>query len=179
MNTCETDNWAEIRAACERVLTPELVAYLEEIRGRGHAQSQLIAILHRVQSHFGYLGRTQLHAVAQLAQIPHAKVCGVATFYHFFRLSPRGEHMIQVCLGTACYVNGAERVAQRFRDELGVGYGETTRDGLFSLEATRCLGTCGLAPVIMLDDEIRGPVSPDKVPALLERMLKRKRQEVV
>ena len=106
-------------------------------------------------------------------QVPAAKVAGVAGFYHFFRLKPRGRYVINVCLGTACYVKGADRVAQKIIDELGITWGETSKDGVFSLEAARCLGTCGLAPVVMIDNQIHGDVTPDQVPALLERYLKK------
>ena len=129
----------------------------------------MIAILHKVQSRFGHLSPQRLDAVAQLLQVPAAKVAGVATFYHFFRLQPRGRHLINVCMGTACYVKGAQRVAQRVMDELGILWGETTKDGVFTLEGARCLGTCGLAPIVMIDDTVHGSVTPDQVPALLEQ----------
>jgi NADH:ubiquinone oxidoreductase subunit E len=103
-------------------------------------------------------------------------VAGVASFYHFFRLKPRGRFMINVCLGTACYVNGADRVAQRVMDELGITWGETSSDGVFTLEGSRCLGTCGLAPVVMVDDQIHGNVTPDQVPIILEEYLKKARE---
>ena len=118
-----------------------------------------------------------MDAVAQLMQVPTAKVYGVATFYHFFRLKPRGRFVINVCLGTACYVKGADRVVEKIKEELGIDFGETTTDGLFSLEASRCLGTCGLAPVMMIGDEVYGQVTPDKVPALLERYIVMSREQ--
>lgn len=172
MNT-STDNWNEIKTASQALLPPDIVAYIETCRQEPHPESQLINVLHRVQGHYGHLGREQLDAVAQLMQIPTAKVTGVATFYHFFRLTPRGKFVIKVCLGTACYVKGAERLSERIREELGISFGETTKDGLFSLEATRCLGTCGLAPAIVIEDEVHGQVTPDQIPALLERYVKR------
>jgi NADH:ubiquinone oxidoreductase subunit E len=179
MSTCTercTDNWEQVEAAARLVLGEEIVAAIEQYRGQPHAESQLIAVLHKVQSRFGHLGGAHLDAVAQLMQIPAAKVAGVASFYHFFRLKPRGRFMINVCLGTACYVKGAERVAQRLIDELGITWGETTKDGVFTLDGARCLGTCGLAPVVMIDDEIHGDVTPDQVPALLEKYLKKARE---
>ena len=109
-------------------------------------------------------------------QVPAAKVAGVASFYHFFRLQPRGRFVINVCLGTACYVKGADRVAQKVMEELGITWGETSKDGIFTLEAARCLGTCGLAPVVMIGEEIHGNVTPDQVPALLEKYLKKARE---
>ena len=121
----------------------------ERAETRAERDSQLIAVLHKVQAEFGYLAEAHLDAVAQLLQVPAAKVAGVASFYHYFRLSPRGKFIINVCLGTACYVKGADRVAQKLMDELGIAFGETSTDGIFTLEAARCLGTCGLAPVLM------------------------------
>ncbi|MCE1230120.1 MAG: NADH-quinone oxidoreductase subunit NuoE [Firmicutes bacterium] len=168
-----TDNWAEVKAAAEAVLPEHIVAFIEQNAKNAHSESQLIAILHLVQSHFGYLGQEQMHAVAQLAQIPYAKVTGVATFYHYFRLQPRGKHIINVCMGTACYVKGADKLSQRLMDELGIHFGETTKDMMFSLESTRCLGTCGLAPVIMVDDQVYGPVTPAEASIILEKYLKK------
>lgn len=170
-----TDNWAEVKAACEAVLPKHILDYIEANRSQTHSESQLIAILHMVQGHFGFLGQEQMHAVAQLAQIPVAKVTGVATFYHYFRLQPRGKHIINVCMGTACYVKGADKLSQRLMDELGIQFGETTKDGLFSLESTRCLGTCGLAPVIMVDDQVYGPVSPAEASLILDKYLKKEK----
>jgi len=170
--TIQTDNREEVRRKSMEALTPEIVQYIEQCARDEKSQSHLIGVLHRVQGHFGYLGREQLDAVAQLLQVPAAKVTGVATFYHFFRLEPRGRFVINVCLGTACYVKGAERVADRLKEELGVQFGETTSDGLFSLEGTRCLGACGLAPVVMIGDKVFGDMTPDQVPALLEKHAK-------
>jgi NADH:ubiquinone oxidoreductase subunit E len=128
-----------------------------------------------VQGKFGYLAPAHQDAVAQLLQVPAAKVAGVASFYHFFRLSPRGKFIINVCLGTACYVKGADRVAQKLMDELGIKWGETSKDGIFTLEQSRCLGTCGLAPVVMIGEQVHGQVTPDQVPAMLEKYLKKSR----
>ena len=168
-----TDNWPEIKAAAEAALPAEVVAFIASVEGTAHPESRLIAILHMVQAEAGWLSPAQMEAVAQLAQIPLAKVTGVATFYHYFRLQPRGRHMINVCLGTACYVKGADKISQRLMDNLGIAFGETTKDGMWSLESTRCLGTCGLAPVVMIDDQVHGPVSPGEVSLILERYVKK------
>jgi len=175
--TSITDNWEQVEAAAKLVLGEPIAAFIEECRREPHPESQLIAVLHKVQAKFGHLSDTHLDAVAQLMQAPSAKVAGVASFYHFFRLKPRGKFMINVCLGTACYVKGADRVAQKVIDELGITWGETSKDGVFTLEGSRCLGTCGLAPVVMIDDQIHGDVTPDQVPALLEKYLKKSREE--
>ena len=129
----------------------------------------LIEVLHKAQELFGFLEDDLLIFIAHKLKLPASRVYGVATFYHFFRLTPRGKYVISVCMGTACYVKGADKVLEKIREELGIDFGETTRDGLFSLEEARCLGTCGLAPVLMINDEVHAKVSPDKVPALLER----------
>lgn len=171
ISPASTDNREEVLAACRAVLTDDLVRFIEACRQGPEPASQLISVLHRVQGHFGHLGAEQLDAVAQLLGVPAAKVAGVATFYHYFRLQPQGRFMISVCMGTACYVKGADKVAAKFKDELGIEFGQTTTDGLFSIHEARCLGTCGLAPVVMINDEVYGKVTPDQVPALLEKTM--------
>ncbi len=163
-----TDNWQAVAAAAREALPADVVTLIDEVRDKDHSESYLIPVLHRLQEIEGYLGADQLSAVAQLLQVPAAEVTGVATFYHFFRLEQKGRFSISVCMGTACYVRGADRVFQRLRQELGIDVGETTRDGLFSLEASRCLGTCGLAPVVMVNDDVHANVTPDDVPKLLD-----------
>lgn len=170
LNTSSTDNFCSVIQAAEESLTPEIVSFIEHCRSCPKPESQLISVLHKVQEHFGFLGNAQLDAVAQLLQVPAAKVTGVATFYHFFRLSPRGYYLIRVCMGTACYVKGAESIVQKLKELLGIDFGEVTRDGIFSLEESRCLGTCGLAPVVMINDQVHGKVTPDQLTALLEKL---------
>lgn len=169
--TTPTDNWREVAAASQAALTEEIVDFIEKCDWYPHPESQLIAVLHMVQDEFGYLGTQHMDAVAQLMGIPAAKVSGVATFYHYFRLQPPGKFTINVCLGTACYVKGADRVLQRLKDELGIDLGETTSDGVFSLAAARCVGTCGLAPVLMVNETVHANVTPDQIPALIERYI--------
>ena len=164
-----TDNWNEVRARCEAALGPEVVERIRQARAGDHPESHLISILHLIQGREGYLSRENMDAVAQLLGVPTADVTGVATFYHFFRLQRPGKYKISVCLGTACYVKGAAAVADKLKEELSVDFGETSSDGIFTLEAARCLGTCGLAPVVMIGDEVHGPITPDQIPALLER----------
>jgi len=171
-SVANTDNWEAVKAECLKQLPQHIADYIEETKGQERSESHLISILHKVQAHFGHLGKEQLEAVSQLAQIPLTKVTGVATFYHYFRLMPRGKHIINVCMGTACYVKGAEKVGQKLVEELGIHFGETTNDGLFSLEAARCVGTCGLAPVIMIDEQVYGPVSPNDVGSILDKYIK-------
>lgn len=169
-----TDNRQQVMAAAREALTPEIAALIEQCMKEPHSESQLIKVLHKVQEVFGYLSPKTLDAVAQLLQVPSSTVSGVATFYHFFRTIPKGKHTINVCLGTACYVKGAQAIADKFREELGIDFGETSGDGMFSLNAARCLGTCGLAPVVMIDDEVHGQVTPEKVPLLLDEYRNKK-----
>ncbi len=164
-----TDNWSEVEADAKSVLPKNIVKYIEECRKTEHPAGQLISVMHMVQDHFGFLDRRHMDAIAQLLQVPATMVSGVATFYHFFRLRPRGKFIIHVCMGTACYVKGASEILARFREELGVDIGETSKDGMFSLEISRCLGTCGLAPVVVIENEVHGRLKPDQIPALLEK----------
>ncbi len=172
-----TDNWPEVKAVAERLLGDDIVQFIEECRQTSEPNSYLIAVLHKVQSKFGYLGASHLDAVAQLMQIPAAKVSGVASFYHYFRLQPRGKFIINLCLGTACYVKGADRLAEKLKEELGIDFGETTSDGMFTLEGARCLGACSLAPVMLINDEMHGTVTPDQIPIILDRSLKKAKQD--
>ncbi|MDD4267039.1 MAG: NADH-quinone oxidoreductase subunit NuoE [Pirellulales bacterium] len=172
-----TDNWEQVQATARQVLGEEVVAFIGLCRDEPNPESQLIAVLHKVQAQYGYLAAAHLDAVAQLMQIPAAKVSGVASFYHYFRLQPRGRFVINVCMGTACYVKGADRVAQKLMDELGIRFGETSTDGVFTLESSRCLGTCGLAPVMMVDNQVHPEVTPDQVPLILEKYLDVARRE--
>ncbi len=167
-----TDNWLEVETQAKAALTPAIVEFIEQCRQGPQPDSQLIAVLHKVQGHFGFLDRPQMDAVAQLMQIPVAKVTGVASFYHFFRLKPRGKFVINICLGTACYVKGAPAILEKLKEEIGIDVGETSQDGMFTLEITRCLGTCGLAPVLTINEDVHAAVKPDLIPAILEKYRK-------
>lgn len=127
----------------------------------------LIPILQRAQELIGYLPKPVLKHISVRLGIPYSEVAGVVTFYSFFSTVPRGDHVIRVCLGTACYVRGGKEVLAAFQSELGIDVGETTEDRLFSLEVGRCFGACGLAPVVMIDEEVHQRVKPSKVRELL------------
>ena len=133
------------------------------MKTKEHADSHLIDVLHRTQHMYGYLPTEVMDEIAQAMQIPTAHIWGVATFYHYFKLTPPGKHEISVCLGTACYVKGATQILQAIKDELKIDFGEMTQDGLFSLGPARCLGACGLAPVVMIGDRIHGELTPKKI----------------
>lgn len=146
----------------------ELKKYMEPLRNAPRAESNLIAILHKVQELYGYLSREAMDEVAVTMNIPTAHIWGVATFYHFFKLKPPGKHIISVCLGTACYIKGAGDILEQLKKELNTEIGGVSPDGLFSLEEARCLGACGLAPLIMIDGKIYGSLTSKKVTAILK-----------
>ena len=124
-------------------------------------------MLHKVQDHFGYLAQEHMDAVSTLMQIPAAKVTGVASFYHYFTFTPRGEHQISLCMGTACFVKGAGEVLDKLKDLLGIEVGETTPDGVFSIDVARCVGACALAPVMIVDEKVYAEVKPAQVAKIL------------
>ena len=124
---------------------------------------ELINVLHKTQSTFGYLPAEVQEVIAQGLNMSVAKVFGVVTFYSFFTMVPKGKHPISICTGTACYVRGAEKVLEEFKKELKIQVGETTADGEFSISCLRCVGACGLAPVVMVGDKTYGRVAPEMV----------------
>ncbi|MGE5350415.1 MAG: NADH-quinone oxidoreductase subunit NuoE [Actinomycetota bacterium] len=129
---------------------------------------ELINVLHRTQEHFGYLPAEVQEAIAAKLNISTAQVYGVVTFYSFFTMTPKGKHPISICMGTACYVRGAEKVLDEFKKELAIQAGQTTADGKFSLSSLRCVGACGLAPVVLVGEKTYGRVAPDDVKAILK-----------
>lgn len=149
------------------VLPEAVVRYIQECAARKNPSSYLIAVLHKVQDHFGYLGKEHMDAVSVLMQIPAAKVTGVASFYHFFNFTPRGKHRVSLCMGTACFVKGAGKVLDKLQELLGIKVGETTADKLFSIDVARCVGACALAPVMIVDEKVYAEVKPDQVAKIL------------
>jgi NADH-quinone oxidoreductase subunit E/NADP-reducing hydrogenase subunit HndA len=129
---------------------------------------ELINVLHKCQEHFGYLPAEVQEVVSNELVVPVAKVYGVVTFYSFFTMTPKGKHPVSICMGTACYVRGAEKVLDEFKKVLGLQVGQTTPDGKFSLSSLRCVGACGLAPVVMIGDKTYGRVAPDDVRNILK-----------
>lgn len=128
---------------------------------------ELINVLHKAQEIFGYLPAEVQEVVAKELNVSVAHVYGVVSFYSFFTMTPKGKHPISVCLGTACYVRGAEKVLDEFRKLLKIQVGETTPDGKFSLSSLRCVGACGLAPVVTIGAKVYGRVAPDGVKDIL------------
>ncbi|MCF8225661.1 MAG: NAD(P)H-dependent oxidoreductase subunit E [Bacteroidales bacterium] len=134
----------------------------------GNEPGELINILHRTQEEFGYLPAEIQEVIADKLALPVAKVYGVVTFYSFFTMIPKGEFPISICTGTACYVRGAEKVLSEFKKLLDIQVGETSADGKFSLSCLRCVGACGLAPVVLVGDKTYGRIAPDDVKEILE-----------
>lgn len=140
----------------------------EFIEDNSEKRGFLIPALHKAQEVFGYLPAEVRAFVAEQMEIPVSTVMGVVTFYSFFRMNPVGRHTITVCMGTACYVRGAKKIMEAVEKTLGIKPGETTEDRRFSLGIQRCLGACGLAPVIMIDHDVHGRMTAKKLDQVLE-----------
>ncbi|HOG24771.1 MAG TPA: NADH-quinone oxidoreductase subunit NuoE [Bacteroidales bacterium] len=135
----------------------------------GNKRSELINILHATQEHFGYLPEPVQLEIALNLNMPLAKVYGVVSFYSFFTMTPKGKFPISVCLGTACYVRGAEKIVEALEKELKIKVGQVTEDGKFSLDCLRCIGACGLAPVMMIGDKVHGRLEPEMIKDILNQ----------
>ncbi|GAB4285038.1 MAG: NADH-quinone oxidoreductase subunit NuoE [Candidatus Rifleibacteriota bacterium] len=131
-------------------------------------RDSLIPILQAVQEEEGYISRESVIEIGKALNLPASKIYGVATFYNQFRFTPYGKYNIQVCRGTACHVKGSANLLNRLERELGILAGETTRDGVFSIEVVACIGACGLAPVIAINGNFHAKVTPDDIPGILE-----------
>lgn len=149
----------------EEELYATLDNVLEEFRRKPGA---LIPVLQITQKLFGYLPKEALKIIANRLNKPYSEVAGVVSFYSFFTTVPRGKNMVRVCLGTACYVRGGKEVLHTLKKELKIDVGETTEDRLFSLDIGRCFGACGLAPVIMINDDVHQSVKPEKINEILK-----------
>ena len=137
-------------------------------------KSNLIQILNEVQEKYGYIPKLAQEEISKYLSIPMAEIYGVITFYARFSLKPKGKYNIAVCLGTACFVKGSEKVLDRVKELLKIDVGETTKDGLFSIEATRCVGACGLAPVFKVNEEVYGKATPALVDKVIEEYKNKK-----
>lgn len=143
------------------------------MRRHGHAPNALIETLHSVQETFGYLERRSLEYVSSALRVPLSRVYGVATFYHFFTLKPQGEHVCVICMGTACYIRGAQSVLQDIEQTVQTKPGETSSDGRVSLLTARCLGSCGLAPNAVFDGEVIGKLTPAEAHKRVQEWMKK------
>ena len=139
----------------------------EICKKHGNNDSELINVLHEVQDKLGYLPAEVQELIAKELETSTAKVYGVVTFYSFFSMSPKGENPVSICMGTACFVRGAEQVVDEFKRQLKIEVGETTDDGKFSISCLRCVGACGLAPVVMVGDKVYGRVAPNEVKKII------------
>ncbi|OIQ55255.1 NADP-reducing hydrogenase subunit HndA [Moorella thermoacetica] len=144
-------------------------ALAEVLKRYAGTKGALIPLLQEAQEIYGYLPREVMREIAMELKIPFSRVYGVATFYTQFHLKPRGRNIIRICQGTACHVRGGARLLEAISTALGIGKNETTADGRFTLETVACLGSCGLAPVMMINEETYGRLTPEKVPAILEK----------
>ncbi len=149
--------------------TEKIDSLINKYRAR---KESLIPLLLDIQSHLNWLPEEVLREVAQRLQVPLIDVYGVATFYKAFSLKPRGKHLITVCLGTACHVRGGQRIAEAISRELGIQPGETTKDLKFSLETVNCLGCCAIGPIVVIDGEYYGGMTPQKALSLIKRIEK-------
>ncbi len=145
-------------------LLDEVLAKYKNVRG------SLITILQKAQEIYGYLPTDVIYHIASETGLTPAKVMGVATFYTQFRFKPVGKYLIMLCQGTACHVNGSERIEATIKEELGISDGETTEDGLFTLKNVACLGCCSLSPVMMINDETYGSLTPEKVKSIIKEL---------
>jgi NADH:ubiquinone oxidoreductase subunit E len=155
---------------CAEPSEAELLTRLDDVlRDYADVPGALIPVLQIAQAMFGYLPESALKKIALALDKPYSEVAGVVSFYSFFTTVPRGKHLVRVCLGTACYVRGGKQILESLKDALRIEVGETTSDREFSLDVGRCFGACGLAPVIMIDDDVHQRVKPARLPKILDR----------
>lgn len=152
----------------KETLSPANLTAIKDIcQSFNNNAGNLINILHKVQEEFGYLPIEVQEAIACELAIPVAKIYGVVSFYTFFTMKPKGKYPVSVCLGTACYVRGAEPILEELKKTLAINVGETTPDGLFSIDCLRCVGACGLAPVLMVGDKVYGRIETNDIRRIL------------
>jgi len=155
---------------CDEAGEEELLARLDDVLADySSVPGALIPVLQITQAIFGYLPETALKKIAAALGKPYSEVAGVVGFYSYFTTVPRGQHLVRVCLGTACYVRGGKEVLAALKELLRIEVGETSSDRIFSLDVGRCFGACGLAPVIMIDDDVHQRVRPGQLPKILDQ----------
>jgi NADH-quinone oxidoreductase subunit E len=152
-----------------RAMVDEVTKLVKQWEGK---KGSLIMILHELQNHYGYVPRDVAFVLSEILDVSLAQIYEVITFYNFFKLTPPGKNSISVCLGTACYLKGAPQLVEEFKKELGINEGESTKDGLFYLQIVRCLGCCGLAPVVMINSKVYGKVTRSEVKNILNEYRK-------
>jgi NADH-quinone oxidoreductase subunit E len=142
----------------------ELDAFIKEIDAK---ESDLIEVLHHAQNLFGYISEELLGHISEKTGVPKAKIYGVVSFYSYFTTEPRGKNVINVCMGTACFVRGADKILREFESQLRMKSGETSIDGIYTIDSLRCVGACGLAPVVMVNDKVYGRVESADVSRII------------
>ena len=150
----------------ENAFPPELLSFIDEWKVK---PGSLIMILHKTQETFGYISRQSAENISLLTGISLARVYGVITFYHFFKTTKPGKHKISVCMGTACYLKGGQDLIEETQSLLGIGEGEVSEDGLFSIDPVRCVGCCGLAPVLVVGADTYGKLTKNMLPEIIAK----------
>lgn len=153
-------------------MTPEeMSAKLDAVLAthKGEGQKALMSTLQQAQGIYGYLPLPVQKKVAEALDLSVAEVYGVISFYSFFSLKPKGETVFTVCLGTACYVKGAQALLEKIEESIGISSGDVTKDGKYSISACRCVGACGLAPVILVNEDVYGRLTPEELPAIIAK----------
>ncbi|QEN09283.1 NAD(P)H-dependent oxidoreductase subunit E [Oceanispirochaeta crateris] len=150
----------------ELKMTESLISFINEWKEK---PGNLIMVLHRVQEEYGYIPRNIAFELGKMLDVPLAKIYGVVTFYHYFKLEKPGKHTVSVCMGTACYLKGGQDLVSELEQLLGVGCGGTTEDKQFSLQAVRCIGCCGLAPVLTIGQEVFGKLTTEMLPEVISK----------
>jgi NADH-quinone oxidoreductase subunit E len=156
-----------MESAAEKVKFPkELISFIDEWKEK---PGSLIMMLHKIQENFGYIPREAAEELSHITGIPLARIYGVITFYHFFKTTKPGKHKISVCLGTACYLKGGQDLIEEARSLLGLAEDGVTADGLFSIEPVRCVGCCGLSPVMVVDGDTYGKLTKSQLPGIFAK----------
>lgn len=158
--------------------TQKVIGFVKELeKTYKQEKDNLISMLEEVQEEFGFIPLEAQKELSEYLKIPMAEIYGVITFYSRFTLEPKGKHTISVCLGTACFVKGSKKIMDRLTDRLKIEPGQTTKDGLFSIDETRCVGACGLAPVFTVNGEVHGKATVQKLDQVLDELLKEEQKQ--
>lgn len=150
----------------------ELEFFAERVRSTPDHPGRLMEVLHRTQELFGYIPRQAMDLISERLAVPAAHIYGMVTFYNYFSLKPKARYQVYLCKGTACYVAGGARILERLKKDLGIDVGDVTADGMFGLNITRCLGCCGLSPVLQVNQDVYVRMVPEKIPGILEHYRK-------
>jgi NADP-reducing hydrogenase subunit HndA len=160
---------SENKCCCCEIVDERIQMLQDVIAKHKNTKGALIPVLHGAQEIYGYLPIEVQKVISEGLNIPLTEIYGVITFYTQFTLKPKGKFKIQICMGTACYVKGSKLILDKMKEKLGIDVGDLTEDGKFSLDATRCIGACGLAPVMMINDDVYGRLTADDIEGKLEK----------